>query len=142
MMIRIVVMALVGLASSSALADPFESPTRVMRCTPVATDPTPIHALEIFRVGHSDLGLLVVTTSSPGIGTSSFAHLNVSYDGRNHDARYLQALQTIGVRDVHVGFNLVARVGHNQNATLWRSLRGVAQDVRLVCDSEPALAAN
>jgi hypothetical protein len=86
--------------------------------------------------------LLVVTTSSPGIGTSSFAHLNVSYDGRNHDARYLQALQTIGVRDVHVGFNLVARVGHNQNATLWRSLRGVAQDVRLVCDSEPALAAN
>ena len=133
--------ALIGMVSSSAVAEPFETPTRVMRCTPMATDQTPIHTLEIFRVGHSDLGLLVVTTSSLTIKTTSFAHLTVSHDDRNQDARYLQALELIGVSEVHVGFNLVARVGHNQNATLWRSSRDRrVQDVRLVCDSEPMLA--
>jgi hypothetical protein len=61
---------------------------------------------------------------------STFVHLLVT------DGRYLQALETGSDHDQRVKLNLLARIGHGQDAVLKRVLPNRAtESLRFVCDS-------
>jgi hypothetical protein len=103
-----------------------------MRCSPVDADG--FRAIEIFRDGHSDLGLFQVTPVR-GDATTEFVHLSLSKD---QAATYLQA-QKAG-RASEVGFTFLARLGSEQEAVLHFRLAGQPAKLRFMCDSELTLA--
>lgn len=121
------------MATGSAATEPAEaSPSRIMRCSPVDADG--FRAIEIFRDGHSDLGLFEVTPVR-GDATTEFVRLTLSKDGA---ATYLQA-QKAG-RVAEIGFTFLAKLGTEQEATLHFRLAGQPAKLRFMCDSEVTLA--
>jgi hypothetical protein len=130
--------ALVGtmtlvMAAGTAATEPSESsPSRIMRCSPVDADG--FRAIEIFRDGHSNLGVFEVTPVR-GDATTEFVRLSLSKDGA---ATYLQA-QKAG-RVAEVGFTFLAKLGAEQEATLHFRVAGQPAKLRFMCDSELTLA--
>jgi hypothetical protein len=120
------------LVTRTAATEPADSPARIMRCSPVDADG--FRAIEIYRDGHSDLGLFQVTPVR-GDATSEFVHLSVT---KNGEATYLQA-QKAG-RATEIGFTFLAKLGSEQEATLHFRLAGQPTKLRFMCDSELTLA--
>ena len=121
------------MTTGTAATEPSDSPpSRIMRCSPVDADG--FRAIEIFRDGHSDLGLFEVTPVR-GDTTTEFVRLSLSKDGA---ATYLQA-QKAG-RATEIGFTFLAKLGAEQEATLHVRLANQPAKLRFMCDSELTLA--
>jgi hypothetical protein len=135
---RALASALVGtmtivVMTATAATEPSDTPpSRIMRCSPVDADG--FRAIEIFRDGHSDLGVFEVTPVR-GDATTAYVRLSLSKDGA---VTYLQA-QNAG-RATEIGFTFLAKLGNEQEATLHYRLSGQPTRLRFMCDSELTLA--
>jgi hypothetical protein len=120
------------MTTGTAATEPESPPSRIMRCSPVDADG--FRGIEIFRDGHSDLGVFEVTPVR-GDATTEFVRLSLSKDGAT---TYLQA-QKAG-RATEIAFTFLAKLGLDQEATLHFRLAGQPTKLRFMCDSDLALA--